>query len=105
MEYGSQHGITGDEYGVELPQTQVEEQDLAIEKNAAKFSKSKEYQALKSHLEQRINHYQTQLPSGKPITEASLEDWKVASLLIAELQAILDFYENARISVQDAQRA
>lgn len=103
MEFGAQNAITED-YGTELPQTQVEETDLNIERNAAKFSKTKEFQALKDHLKQRIKFYQTQLPDGKPVTEAKIEDWKVANLVIAEFQAVLDFYENARQVVENASK-
>lgn len=101
MEYGAQHGIT-DQFGMDLPETQVEEQDLAFEKNAAKFSKSKEYQALKEHLESRIDHYKTQLPGGKPIVEANAQDWIVANLVIGEFQAVLQAYENAQQVVKEA---
>lgn len=101
----SEYGIIGDQFGTELPETVVPEQDLSIEKNAARFSKTKEFKALKKHLEERITFYQTYLPDGRSITgDVSVEDWKVANSIIAEFKAVLDFYERSREVVEDAAR-
>lgn len=103
----SQNGIeVGGSYGTDLPQTQVAEADLSYERNAAKFSKTKEYQALKEHLEQRILYYQTFLPNGTIVTGTDVaqlgQNWLVASAIIAEFNAVLGAYEQARQAVEDA---
>ena len=101
---GPQNAIVGDDYKIELPQTVVQEQDLVAERNAAKFSKSKEYKALKQYLESRIEFYQHNLPNGDLTSGATVEDWKVANLVIAEFRAVLDAYEQAREAVENVQR-
>jgi hypothetical protein len=103
MEYGPQNALVN-QSPIELPQTQVQEEDLIAEKNAAKFSKTKEYKVLKEYLESRINYYQTQLPDGRSITDAKPQDWIVANLVIAEFNAVLNAYEQARQAVEDSSR-
>lgn len=98
-----EYGIIGDSFGTELPQTQVPEQDLADEKRKAKFSKTKEFQILKDHLESRIKYYQGFLPDGRSVLEApvSVEDWKVANAIIAEMQAVIQAYEQAKETLKE----
>ena len=104
-EFGPQNVIPGD-YGMDLPQTQVEERDLAVELRAAKFSKSKEFKVLKEHLQGRIKHYQQYLPDGRPVTSVSKRErdeyWPVAILLIAEFNAVIDSYERAAQVIKEA---
>lgn len=104
-----QQGIIGDSYPTELPVTNVPEQDLTEEKKMAKFSKTREFKRLKTHMEERIAYYQTFLPSGKSVMEA--EDmaelgskWLVAQAIVTELQAIIEAYEMANEVVKNAQR-
>lgn len=111
MKNGAQHGIIGDaEFGVDIPQTVVPEQDLTEERNAAKFSKTREYKRLKEHLERRIAYYQAFLPNGASVLEPKKSmielgmSWTVASSIIAELKAIIDAYERAGETVADADR-
>lgn len=101
---GPQNALIGDQdFGTTLPKTQVEEQDLAAERKAAKFSKTKEFKELKAHIEQRIAFYQTQLPNGDPVVKATTTDWVVANLVIAEFKAIIDAYERAAEAVKNTQ--
>lgn len=106
MSQGAQHGIVGDEYGTDLPVMAVPEQDLTVEKNAAKFSKTKEFKALKSHLEARIQYYQAFLPDGRSVLEISPtdlgENWKVANAIVTEFKAVIDAYERAEEAVKNA---
>lgn len=104
METGPQNVLMGDEnYGTDLPETEVPERDLTAEKNAAKFSRTKEFQALKDHLESRINYYQKYLPNGRPLEEdtPSPEDWRVANRIISEFNAVIQAYEQAREAVKN----
>lgn len=111
MKTGAQHGIMGEDYGIsDLPQTEVPEQDLTEERNAAKFSRTKEYRRLKTHLESRIEYYQAFLPDGKTVldpekTMAELgQAWVVSNAIIAEFKAVLEAYEQAKETVADADR-
>ena len=88
------NGIVGDSFGTELPQSEVPQEGLLEEKRMAKFSRTKEFGVLKQHLEDRIEYYQTLLP-GSLGAEPSMEDWRVANIVIGELRAIIAAYENA----------
>jgi len=100
----AEHGIIGDSFGTELPETLMAEQDLSAERNAAKFSRTKEFGVLKAHLENRIAFYQMYLPGGKPVSEGvpTGEDWSVANAIITELQAVISAYETANEVVTNA---
>lgn len=102
MTSGPQFGIMGDEdYGTELPQTEVPETDLAVERNAAKFSRTKEFKALKDHFETRIAYYQTFLPDGRAINQEipTGAEWQVANIVIAEFKAVIQAYEDAYAAI------
>lgn len=97
---GSQNAIMGDEgYGLDIPQTQVGQQDLKTERSAARFSKTKEYKELKAHCESRIAYYQTYLPGAIPAENVPDEErgkyWAIANMVIGEFQALLNAYEQA----------
>lgn len=106
---GPQNGIIGDAMGTELPQAVLPEQDLAEERAMARFSKTREFKRLKTHLEERIKFFESQLPSAlapelSNKTNAQLgEDWRVANLVIAELKGIIDAYELAKDIVSGKQ--
>lgn len=97
----AQNGIIGDDsYGIDLPETQVDEQTINEQQAAARFSKTKEYKALKEHLQSRMKFYQTYLPDGRPaVSETDLEKqkhmWTIANTIIGEFQAVIDAYEQA----------
>lgn len=106
---GAQNGIVGDAMGTDLPHAVLPEQGLLEERAMARFSKTREFKRLKTHLEDRIKFFETQLPSavapeqtGK--TNAQLgEDWRVANLVIAELRGIIEAYELAKEIVSGKQ--
>lgn len=107
METGPQHGIIGDEnFGTDLAQTEIPEQDLLAERNAAKFSRTREFKILKEYLEGRMEHYRTYLPDGRPVDESqpTSEDWRVANRLIGEFRAVINAYEQAQEAVKNAGR-
>lgn len=104
---GPQNAVVGESFATDLPQTEVSNQDLAIEKNMARFSRSKEFQVLKDHLEQRIKFFENHFPNGDPIAaEKDLpklaQNWVVANLVIGEFKAVLDAYERANEAFKDA---
>jgi hypothetical protein len=106
---GPVNAVIGEEYGTDLPQTEVPERDLTTERNAAKFSKSKEFQVLKDHLNQRIDYYQKFLPNGeavleqKNVTHAELgQRWMTANAVITEFRSIISAYEQAAQVVKEA---
>lgn len=104
---GPQFGIQGDEFGTDLPVTEVPEQDLVAERKAAKFSKTAEFKRLKRHLEDRIEYYQVFMPDGRNIlgldTEKLGVEWKVANAIVAEFKMVIGFYERANEVVDAAE--
>lgn len=104
---GPQNGIMGDDsFGTNLPETQVDSTALDVEKRMAKFSKSKEFQALKNHAEARIEFYQQYLPDGRPITDIPNTErgymWLAANIVTGEFKAMLSAYEQAGAIVKEA---
>lgn len=106
---GPANAIVGDQSPTELPQSNIEPDDLAAEKNAAKFSRTAEFKVLKEYLLRRIAYYQTILPDGRDVSSAPEAErmslWIVANRIIAELQAIIDEYERAQQVVEEAARS
>lgn len=96
----SQNAIIGEAYGTDLPETSVPKDELDNERNLAKFSKTKEFQRLKQHLEDRIEYYQGFLPDGRPIDSVTKGDregsWVIANAIIGELKFIINRYEAAQ---------
>lgn len=107
---GAQNGLVGDGFSLDLPVTQMEEDVLAEEKKRARFSRTAEFQALKKHLESRIERYREYLPDGREITATADTDhlgkmWLVANAVIGEFNAVLVAYESARAAVEAAKEA
>lgn len=93
-----------DEGGFQPPQQAVPEEELKVEKQMAKFAKTKEFQLLKEHFEGRIEFYQKMLPDGRELTSSANmvelgQSWVVANAVIAELQLIINSYLNAAEAV------
>ena len=103
-----QNGI-GDESSINLPEdVKIDENLLKREKAMAKFIQSEEGKLFREHLEQRMEHYKTQLPNGDEVSKAGdfAErglSWTVANYIIAELKYILMVYDNAVESVKNAE--
>lgn len=97
----AQNGVIGDD-PTAMPQTVVDEQQLTVERNMATFSQSKEYRALKEHIDTRIVFYQSYLPDGRPVEERpTIDNWVIANAVIGEFKAILAAYELARKTVEE----
>lgn len=94
---GPQNGLMGEAFGIDLPQTGVEEQDLTLERSMAKYSKTEDFKRIKEHLESRIAFYQGHLPDGTSVMVSmpSIAQWQAANVIIGELKAILASYELA----------
>lgn len=84
-----------------IPQSVIPEDQLTEEKKLAKYSKTAEFERLRQYMESRIQFYQTFLPDGRSLTAMEGTDseiarnWKVANIVISELQAILNDYQRA----------
>jgi hypothetical protein len=117
---GAQNAITDDNFGTELPVTQIDDALLINERNMAKFSKTKEYRALKEYMEARIEFFQTYLPDGNSINgglSAKGEQvphldnktiatyWRAANIVIGEFKSVLQAYEQAAEAVKNADAA
>jgi shikimate kinase len=103
----AQHGLIGDNYGIDLPSVEVDKDELDEEKRMARFSKSKEYKKLKQIMESRIEFYQKALPDGRPLTEVDTAErahmWVVANAVIGEFKMVLAAYEDANEVVKNVQ--
>lgn len=98
------HGIIGDETGVELPVSTLNEEVLIEEKKMAKYSKTAEFKRIKEHCEERINFYQQYLPNGAEVAldvRPTPEDWAVANRVIGEFKALMNMYEVANEAVKN----
>jgi hypothetical protein len=107
---GPQNGVMGDDnFGTELPETQVDQEQLLEEKKLAKYSQSEEYQRLKLFLENKIQFYQTFLPDGRPVTEVSQREregmWVAANVIISEFKQLIEAYEGAFEAVKESEGA
>lgn len=100
-----QYGIIGDlDDPTQLPETQKDTEDFVKLQKAARFSKTKEYQALKEHLEGRVEFYQQYLPGGEGVGKTVEEigrNWMVADAVIGEIRAILKGYDQAAELIKD----
>jgi hypothetical protein len=80
----------------EIPNTQAEPTPLEVE--ALKFKGSKKYPHFAAYLADRRKYYQRHFPGGIPVVEVSKEElgswWKMAEVIIQELQALEDFIED-----------
>jgi len=116
---GAQNVINDDSFGTELPKTLVDEVSLVEERNMAKFSKTREFKALKDYMENRIDFFQKYLPDGSSVvggkdvegkTVAPLDDatiaayWRAANIVIGEFKGLLQMYENANEAVRNASK-
>lgn len=99
-----QFGIVGNSFQTELPQAEIAKELLTEEKQKAKFSRTKEFAALKNHLNERMDYYKAFLPDGRPVVGADVtpEDWKVANVIIGEFQAVINAYEQANEAVKNS---
>ena len=102
----AQHGIIGDNYGIDLPSADVDVNELNEEKAMARFSKSKEFKKLKEIMQSRIDFYQKALPDGRPLSEVDTAEraqmWVIANAVIGEFNMILAAYEDANEVVKNA---
>lgn len=96
---GAQNGLIGESFGIDLPQTVVETNDLVEEKQMAKFSRTKEFKRLKEQMERRIAFYQGCLPDGRPLTDVDTaeraQQWVIANVVIGEFKMLINQYEEA----------
>lgn len=98
-----------DGFGLDVPETQpVEGADQDI-KDAASFTKTKDYKNLKEHMDSRIAYYQTYLPDGRPVQNAPDFDrigpmWIAANVVIGEFKAVLGAYEQAAAIIAEENR-
>lgn len=107
---GPQNGIMGDNFGTELPETKVPEDDLSREQSMARFSKTTEFKALKVAIEERITYFQQYVPGGNgtaiavdqlPNDERGWR-WLASDMIIKELKGIIGAYEQANEVLKNA---
>lgn len=106
---GPQNVIMDDGFSFDPPQSTVPIDQLAEERSRASFTKTKEFLALKEHLEGRVLYYQQDFPgsihaeSMAGLTnEQRGERWAIANAIVNELVAILASYDNAMMGVENA---
>lgn len=101
------NAIIGDSTGVELPVSQVEDDQLVEEKKMARYSKTAEFKRIQEYCEERIEFFQRYMPSGVAITDIPKAErdayWVAANVIINEFKLLTNIYENAAEAVKDAQ--
>lgn len=101
-----QNIIMGDATGVELPQKEEDQTAIKELQKKAKYSRSKEYAALKEKAQARIEFYQRFLPSGMPVLGATPKElerkWELANIIIAEFDQLFSEHENADVLLKEA---
>lgn len=102
-----QNGIL-DESGLEPFDMAMPSEQLADEKLMAKYSRSKEFQRLKEHMQSRIEFYQQYLPDGRALTEVDSVEranhWVIANAVIREFNLVIDSYHQIAEAVKNAER-
>lgn len=106
---GPQNVIMGNQSDpTSMPETQVDDSQFQELQKTARFSKTAEFKALKSYIEERMAFYQTYLPRGEnPAAEKDMnnaeigEHWRVANLINGEFKQMLYIYENAAEMVKE----
>lgn len=97
--------IGGNDFGMDMPETQAPEDAMAEITKAAKFSKTAEFKELKAYLEARIQYFQANLPGGQPVSQVDPNVvgpmWVAADTVIREFQAVINVYESAAQQVKD----
>lgn len=91
--------------GIDLPETQLDENELFEEKKMAQYSKTAEFKRIQDYCQERIAFYQTKLPNGAEVgldVAPSAEDWRVANRVIGELKLLMNIYETATQAVEQA---
>lgn len=94
-------------FGTDLPRTAVPEEDLTELINAAKFSKTKEFQKLKSLLESRIEFHKKYIPGSGNVEIRDLPNeergwrWLAADTVTDEFRGVISAYEQAAEIVKD----
>ncbi len=98
--------IMGDNQPIDLPQAQLSDDQLKDERMMAKFSRTAEFKRLKTHFEERIQHYQQFLPGEIPIEGVSQKEraemWIAADTIIKEFKLVISTYELAGEAVKEA---
>lgn len=101
-----QNAIIGDAQGIDLPQAQLDENELIEEKKMAKYSKTAEFKRVQDHFKEKIEFYQRYMPDGRPVAlvpKKELEGmWIAANVVIAEFNAVINMYEQATEAVEAA---
>lgn len=101
---GPQNGIVGNDYGIDLPETKIDDEQLIETKKMAKFTRTAEYARQKMWVDAKIAFYQKYLPNGTPVSAATAseraEHWVAANEIIAILQEFLSSYETSAQEVE-----
>lgn len=107
---GPQNAVMGDDtnFGLDIPEAQVDDEILAELQKSAKFSRTAEFKVLKQHLEDRIRHYQTFLPGNIPAENVPDEErgkyWAIANILTQEFRGIIKVYEQAAEEIKNMRK-
>jgi hypothetical protein len=104
---GAQNAVTGDEFGMDVPETLVDTPQLDEEARKAKYSKTKEFKEIRKYWEDRREFFKTYTPSGAEIrfqipNEDIAQQWVLANNMITEIDCFLSQYSNAADALRNA---
>jgi hypothetical protein len=95
----SANAILGDDYGTQLPQTQVDPESVVESKKMAKFTRTAEYKRQKEWVESKISFYQRYMPDGRLLSGVDTNElsshWVAANEIISVLNEFLTSYDLA----------
>lgn len=96
---GPQNGIVGNDYGIDIPETEYTDDQLVDVKKMAKFTRTAEYARQNAWAEAKIKFYQQYLPNGQDISTVAPETrdayWVAANEIIKLLNEFLTSYESS----------
>lgn len=102
---GPQNGIVGNDYGIDLPESEYTNEQIDEVKKMAKFTRTAEYARQKTWAEAKIKFYQNYLPSGKPLSSVEPDKmaahWIAANEIIAVLTEFINSYETSAEEIKE----
>jgi hypothetical protein len=79
-----------EDYNFEPPELQV---DTTDEKKLKRVSRSKQWKQIKEYIEGRQTSYRQYQPGQNPAIMGTNEDWRVATCVVNELQALINYVD------------
>lgn len=104
---GPANAIMGDDFGTDIPETNIPDNQLLDEKKMAKFTRTAEYARQKRWIDEKVKYYKQFTPDGRPIASVDPNNlathWVVANEIISVLEEFRTSYEEAAEIVKEVE--